>query len=124
MRLTLLCKWRCYVLSWHSADCTPSALTDPLLAGIAKGSDAYRLVGTYVTTSLNWYGSSRIQVYEPLIMNRAVATGKDSKFNAIKDLENTVIGISRIGRYIRALVQEPGSSRYSGSQTMAYVMAL
>lgn len=33
--------------------CT-SALTDPLISGIAKGSTAYKLVGSYVTTPLNW----------------------------------------------------------------------
>lgn len=31
-----------------------SALTDPLIAGIARGSKAYKLIGTYVTTPLNW----------------------------------------------------------------------
>jgi hypothetical protein len=31
-----------------------SALTDPLIAGIAKGSKAYKLVGSYVETPLNW----------------------------------------------------------------------
>ncbi|EMD34031.1 hypothetical protein CERSUDRAFT_141460 [Gelatoporia subvermispora B] len=69
------------------------ALTDPLISGIAKGSDAYKLVGTYVTTPLNW----------------AVITGKDTKFQQISDLQETTLGISRLG---------------SGSQTMAYVMAL
>ncbi|KAI0690155.1 periplasmic binding protein-like II [Cytidiella melzeri] len=69
------------------------ALTDPLIAGIAKGSDAYKLVGSYVETPLNW----------------AVITGKESKYHSISDLRDTTIGISRIG---------------SGSQTMAYVMAL
>ncbi|THG96818.1 hypothetical protein EW026_g5080 [Hermanssonia centrifuga] len=69
------------------------ALTDPLISGIAKGSNAYKLVGSYVTTSLNW----------------AVITGKDSKYASIADLKDTTIGISRFG---------------SGSQTMAYVMAL
>ncbi|KII85053.1 hypothetical protein PLICRDRAFT_166547 [Plicaturopsis crispa FD-325 SS-3] len=69
------------------------ALTDPLISGIAKGSEAYRLVGSYVTTPLNW----------------AVITGKDSKYQNISDLKDTKIGISRHG---------------SGSQTMAYVMAL
>ncbi|TFY81221.1 hypothetical protein EWM64_g2793 [Hericium alpestre] len=69
------------------------ALTDPLISGIAKGSKAYKLVGSYVTTPLNW----------------AVITGKQSPYNDIKDLEGTKIGISRHG---------------SGSQTMAYVMAL
>jgi len=69
------------------------ALTDPLISGIAKGSDAYKLVGTYVLTPLNW----------------AVITGKASKFQQIADLQGTTLGISRFG---------------SGSQTMAYVMAL
>lgn len=31
-----------------------SALTDALIAGIAKGSKAYKLVGSYVSTPLNW----------------------------------------------------------------------
>lgn len=69
------------------------ALTDPLISGIANGSKAYKLVGSFVSTPLNW----------------AVITGKDAKFEAIPDLEGTTIGISRHG---------------SGSQTMAYVMAL
>lgn len=69
------------------------ALTDPLISGIAKGSDAYKLVGSYVTTPLNW----------------AVITGKDSQYQQISDLKGTPIGISRPG---------------SGSQTMAFVMAL
>ncbi|KAI8969494.1 periplasmic binding protein-like II [Trametes punicea] len=69
------------------------ALTDPLISGIAKGSRAYKLVGSYVTTPLNW----------------AVITGKNAPYNSIADLKGTRIGISRYG---------------SGSQTMAYVMAL
>ncbi|KAI0326923.1 periplasmic binding protein-like II [Cubamyces sp. BRFM 1775] len=69
------------------------ALTDPLISGIAKGSTAYKLVGSYVTTPLNW----------------AVITGKNAPYNSIADLKGTTIGISRYG---------------SGSQTMAYVMAL
>ncbi|KIP07629.1 hypothetical protein PHLGIDRAFT_411239 [Phlebiopsis gigantea 11061_1 CR5-6] len=69
------------------------ALTDPLISGIAKGSEAYKLVGSYVNTPLNW----------------AVITGKDTKYQSIADLKDTTIGISRHG---------------SGSQTMAYVMAL
>ncbi|THH28483.1 hypothetical protein EUX98_g5710 [Antrodiella citrinella] len=69
------------------------ALTDPLISGIAKGSTAYKLVGSYVNTPLNW----------------AVITGTKSKYQSISDLQNTTIGISRLG---------------SGSQTMAYVMAL
>jgi len=69
------------------------ALTDPLISGIAKGSEAYKLVGSYVTTPLNW----------------AVITGTKSKYQSISDLKDTTLGISRFG---------------SGSQTMAYVMAL
>lgn len=69
------------------------ALTDALISGIANGSKAYKLVGSFVSTPLNW----------------AVIAGKDTKFQSISDLEGTTIGISRHG---------------SGSQTMAYVMAL
>ncbi|ELU40364.1 NMT1 domain-containing protein [Rhizoctonia solani AG-1 IA] len=58
------------------------ALTDALIAGIANGSHAYRLVGSYVSTPLNW----------------AVVTGKDSKYQSIDDLRGTKLGISRIGR--------------------------
>ncbi|KAF8340517.1 periplasmic binding protein-like II [Cantharellus anzutake] len=57
------------------------ALTDPLLAGIAKGSAAYKLVGSYVTTPLNW----------------AVITSSKSKHKKIEDLRGTTLGISRIG---------------------------
>ncbi|KAF8754294.1 Periplasmic binding protein-like II [Rhizoctonia solani] len=57
------------------------ALTDALIAGIANGSQAYRLVGSYVSTPLNW----------------AVVTGKDSKYQSIDDLRGTKLGISRIG---------------------------
>ncbi|KIM40517.1 hypothetical protein M413DRAFT_163102 [Hebeloma cylindrosporum] len=69
------------------------ALTDPLISGIANGSKAYKLVGSFVSTPLNW----------------AVITGAKSEFNSIQDLKGTTLGISRNG---------------SGSQTMAYVMAL
>ncbi|KAH7884436.1 periplasmic binding protein-like II [Phlebopus sp. FC_14] len=75
-------------------ECPSAALTDPLIAGIAKGSKAYKLVGSYVTSPLRW----------------AVITGfKDSPYKQISNLQGTTIGISRHG---------------SGSQTMAYVMAL
>lgn len=57
------------------------ALTDALIAGIANGSKAYRLIGSYVQTSLNW----------------AVITGKNAKFESITDLRGAKIGISRIG---------------------------
>lgn len=72
------------------------ALTEALIAGIAKGRTDYKLVGSYVRTSLNW----------------AVITGTDAKadaYQSISDLRGTRIGISRIG---------------SGSQLMASVMAL
>ncbi|KAJ7104033.1 periplasmic binding protein-like II [Mycena belliarum] len=57
------------------------ALTDPLISGIANGSTAYKLCGSYVSTPLNW----------------AVITGKNTKYNAISDLKGTPIGISRLG---------------------------
>ncbi|ETW83162.1 hypothetical protein HETIRDRAFT_316275 [Heterobasidion irregulare TC 32-1] len=57
------------------------ALTDPLISGIAKGSKAYKLIGSYVNTPLNW----------------AVITGKDSKYKSIADLKGTPLGISRPG---------------------------
>ncbi|KIY69088.1 hypothetical protein CYLTODRAFT_373274 [Cylindrobasidium torrendii FP15055 ss-10] len=69
------------------------ATTDPLISGIAKGSNAYKLVGVYVSTPLNW----------------AVISGYESKYQSIQDLKDSTIGISRLG---------------SGSQTMAYVMAM
>jgi len=69
------------------------ALTDALIAGIANGRTDYKLVGSYVSTPLNW----------------AVVTGVKSRYKSIADLRGTTIGISRLG---------------SGSQTMAYVMAL
>ncbi|CAE6431825.1 unnamed protein product [Rhizoctonia solani] len=57
------------------------ALTDALIAGIANGSQAYKLVGSYVSTPLNW----------------AVVVGKDSKYQSIDDLRGTKLGISRVG---------------------------
>lgn len=72
------------------------ALTEALIAGIAKGRDDYELVGSYVKSSLTW----------------AVITGTDSKadkYQSIEDLRGSTIGISRQG---------------SGSQVMASVMAL
>ena len=43
----------------------PSALTDALIAGIANGSQSYKLVGSYVTTPLNWYALDR--TLDPLL---------------------------------------------------------
>ncbi|KAF9000681.1 hypothetical protein BDQ17DRAFT_1400450 [Cyathus striatus] len=71
------------------------ALTDPLITGIANGSKAYKLVGSYVSTPLNW----------------AVITGNDSKYKQISDLQGTTLGISRYGSgsytmaYVMALQQ-------------------
>jgi hypothetical protein len=71
------------------------ALTDPLITGIANGSRAYKLVGSFVSTPLNW----------------AVITGTKSKFNSIADLNGTTLGISRHGSgsytmaYVMALQQ-------------------
>ena len=48
---------------WHF-----SALTDPLIAGIARGSDAYKLVGSYVATPLNWYACSILQWPPPPLL--------------------------------------------------------
>jgi len=90
-----------------------SALTDALIAGIANGSKAYKLVGSYVSTPLNWSPfpistSANATYLTIIIMTRAVVTGIESKYQNIAELEGTPIGISRVG---------------SGSQTMAYVMA-
>lgn len=71
------------------------ALTEALIAGIAKGRTDYKLVGSYVTSPLNW----------------AIITGTDAKadkIQSVKDLEDQTIGISRLG---------------SGSQTISYLMA-
>lgn len=71
------------------------ALTDALIAGIAKGSQAYKLVGSYVNSPLKW----------------AVITGHDSPYKQISDLQGTTLGISRYGSgshtmaYVMALQQ-------------------
>ncbi|GAA5913456.1 hypothetical protein JCM6882_001965 [Rhodosporidiobolus microsporus] len=57
------------------------ALTESLIAGIAKKTAEFKLVGTYVTSPLNW----------------AVTVGKDSKYQKLEDLRGEKIGISRIG---------------------------
>jgi len=59
------------------------ALTESLLAGIAKKTAEFKLVGTYVTSPLQW----------------AVIVGKASKYEKLADLKGEKIGISRIGRY-------------------------
>lgn len=78
-----------------------SALTDPLISGIAKGSEAYKLVGSYVSTPLNWCEifQRRVAGYSTdCIHCRAVITGKNSAYQSISDLKGTTIGISRQGR--------------------------
>ncbi|GAA5973472.1 hypothetical protein JCM11641_006480 [Rhodosporidiobolus odoratus] len=57
------------------------ALTESLIAGIAKKTAEFKLVGTYVTSPLNW----------------AVIVGKASKYQKLEDLRGEKIGISRIG---------------------------
>ena len=88
------------------------ALTDPLLAGIAKGTASYKLVGSYVTTPLIW----------------AVITGSNTRYSSIDDLRDTTLGISRQGRSANVLNSSCiifcQSLVRSGSQTMATVMAL
>ncbi|SGY82267.1 BQ5605_C009g05556 [Microbotryum silenes-dioicae] len=57
------------------------ALTEALTAGIVHKKAEYKIVGTYVTSPLNW----------------AVAVGKESKYQTLNDLKGETIGISRIG---------------------------
>ncbi|KAF9932639.1 hypothetical protein FBU30_007636 [Linnemannia zychae] len=57
------------------------ALTEGLLAGIAKGHDAYKIIGTYVESPLCW----------------AISVGQKSHHVDRKTLRNGTIGISRIG---------------------------
>lgn len=57
------------------------ALTEALITGIVKKTADYKIIGTYVTSPLNW----------------AVAVGKDSKYEKLEDLRGEKIGISRIG---------------------------
>jgi len=83
------------------------ALTDPLIAGIAKGSEAYKLVGSYVTSPLRWCAGPVPCVHRLTYKwtynhhyHRAVITGhKPSAYNQISDLQGSTIGISRNGRW-------------------------
>ena len=63
-------------------------MTEALITGIAKQTASYKIVGTYVTSPLNW----------------AVAVGKDSKYQTLADLKGEKIGISRIGRCVYLLL--------------------
>ncbi|WFD34051.1 hypothetical protein MCUN1_000879 [Malassezia cuniculi] len=72
------------------------ALTEGLITGIARGRTDYKLVGSYVRTSLNW----------------AIITGTNAaadRYQTIADLRGSPVGVSRLG---------------SGSQLMASVLAL
>ncbi|KAF9166725.1 hypothetical protein DFQ26_007061 [Actinomortierella ambigua] len=57
------------------------ALTEGLLAGIAKGHDAYKIVGTYVESPLCW----------------AISVGQKSRHTSRATLKNGTIGVSRLG---------------------------
>ncbi|KAI9618428.1 hypothetical protein H4Q26_012248 [Puccinia striiformis f. sp. tritici PST-130] len=57
------------------------ALTESLIAGIILGKGDYKLIGTYVTSPLNW----------------AVITGANTKYKSITDLKGQKMGISRPG---------------------------
>ncbi|CEP19261.1 hypothetical protein [Parasitella parasitica] len=57
------------------------ALTEGLVAGISKGQDWYKIVGTYVDKPLCW----------------ALSAGKDSKHNSVDTLKKTNVAISRFG---------------------------
>ncbi|KAH9817094.1 hypothetical protein DFH28DRAFT_963035 [Melampsora americana] len=57
------------------------ALTESLIAGIILGKGDYKLIGTYVTSPLNW----------------AVITGAKSEHKSIEDLRGQKLGISRLG---------------------------
>ncbi|ANB11265.1 hypothetical protein AWJ20_4068 [Sugiyamaella lignohabitans] len=58
-------------------------LTEAFVAGIGKGSDWYKIVGTYVSSPLNW----------------AISTGaKRTDINTVEDIRGKTLGISRIGR--------------------------
>ncbi|CAO3594841.1 unnamed protein product [Absidia cylindrospora] len=57
------------------------ALTEGLVAGISKGQDWYKIVGTYVDAPLCW----------------AISTGQESRHHSIDTLHKSNCGISRYG---------------------------
>ncbi|KAG1047882.1 hypothetical protein G6F43_009695 [Rhizopus delemar] len=57
------------------------ALTEGLVAGISKGQDWYKIVGTYVDAPLCW----------------ALSAGKESEHDSIETLRNSNCAISRYG---------------------------
>jgi hypothetical protein len=82
------------------------ALTDALIAGLANGQDAYKLVGRYIASPLRWSVPNHLALTHKC---RAIITGKDSKYTEVDQLAGTTFGISRLG---------------SGSQVMASVLSL
>jgi len=56
-------------------------LTEGFIAGLGKGQDWFRLVGTYVDTPLCW----------------AISAGRSSNVKSVQDLKKGKLGISRIG---------------------------
>lgn len=91
---------------------TFSALTDALIAGIARGSD-YKLVGSYVSKRRR--ESVQMTVCLALIamidspLNWAIVAGKESKYESRGDLRGTTFGISRKGRSVRQPSSVPNS---------------
>ena len=86
------------------------ALTDALIAGLANGQTAYKLIGRYIASPLRWCGVPLPWCRHGYgANNRAIITGKESKYNTVDDLKGTTFGISRLG---------------SGSQVMASVLSL
>ncbi|KAI8066784.1 hypothetical protein BC940DRAFT_301541 [Gongronella butleri] len=57
------------------------ALTEGLVAGISKGHDFYKIVGTYVDAPLCW----------------AISSGQESKHNSIDTLHKSTCAVSRLG---------------------------
>jgi hypothetical protein len=67
-------------------------LTEGWVAGIARG-EKVRIIGSYV--------QSPLRTTPPKDANSgwAISTGPESKYHGISDLCNSVIGVSRIGRF-------------------------
>ncbi|CAH7673274.1 hypothetical protein PPACK8108_LOCUS8156 [Phakopsora pachyrhizi] len=86
-------------------------LTESLIAGIILRKADYRLIGSYVDSSLNW----------------AVITGSDSKFKSISDLRGQRIGISRPGSGSQLMasvmaLQQGWSNQQDQSQAIEFVV--
>lgn len=64
----------------HSLGLVDSALTDALISGLANGSEAFKLVGTYVTSPLNWFASTaRLLVCVLKVDHLILAPGRSSR---------------------------------------------